>query len=73
MSIFLNLFTKVKFWQFSEKQISRKIDRNSTVDSIELIEAAVEMLRLSLPLEHINKNNTFRKNFTEKEGGVPLI
>jgi hypothetical protein len=30
------------------------------------------MLRLSLPLEHINKNNTFRKNFTEKEGGGTL-
>jgi hypothetical protein len=68
MSILLNVFTKLKLRQFSEKQISGKIKRNLTVGPIEFIEAAIEMLKHSLSLENINKKKIFRKIFTENEG-----
>ena len=72
MSIFLKFFMKLKFWQFPEKQVSRKIERNLTVRPIELIETGIEVSTPSLYPEHINKEKVFRKLFTQKEGGVPL-
>ena len=71
MSIFLKFFMKLKFWQFSEKQISRKIERNLTVRPIELIGTVIEVLTPSLYPEHINNEKVFRKLFTKNEGGYP--
>lgn len=65
----------MKFRQFSGKQISRKIDRYSTVDPIELIEATIELLKPSLPSEHIDKKKTLRKIVTGEEvvEGYPQV
>ena len=71
MSISLNFSTKLKFWRFSEKQISRLIDRNLTVGRIEFIETGIEMSTPSLSSEPINKIKIFRKIFIKKRG-VPL-
>ena len=72
MSIFFIFFMKLKFWLWSEKHISRKIDRNLTVGPIELIEMVIELSISSLFSEHINKIQNFRKIFTKKEGGGTL-
>ena len=70
MSIFLKISTKLQFCQFSEKQISRMIDRNLTVDPIELIETGIEMSTRILSSEPINKIKIFRKIFMKKRGGT---
>ena len=61
-----------KFRRFSEKQISRKIERNLTVSPIELIQTGMELSSPSLSSGHINKDKIFRKVWTKKEGGGTL-
>ena len=63
---------KLKFWQFSEEQVSRKIERNLTVRPIELIKTVIEVSTPSLSPEDINKETVFRKLFTQKKGGGTL-
>lgn len=61
------LFTNV----FSEKHISRNIDRNSKIGPIELIEKPIKMILSSLSSDHVNKRkHDSIKHFTTKEGGL---
>ena len=70
MRIFLKFFKNWKFRRFSEKQISRKVERYLTGSPIELIRMVMEISTPSLSSEHINKEKIFRKRFPKKEGNT---